>query len=522
MSDIPSIPPGSTQASTSATSTTTGEAPTSLRLPSTPVLPQLAKDISIGDTVQFLVRGKTPEGLGVLYMMGQLVQAKIPEHVNIGDKVRAQIGLEGQQIIFKILDVISKGGSQINSSLDLAFENPVKIFMSLPETIKAKVEEALYKIISFLPNANLEVQGQLPNNTAPFPGSSAVAINKELQALHELMSASFPDEAQLMNGTQLSAALQKLTSLGTTEALKEIQKQLSTLLQQLSPPAESRFLSTLQTQINTLASNFIAGTTSAEVTIQNLDKIIRALSQEINSGMHSGTSDKSTYLDTLKITLSQLKELAGKPDKLIPESFSKTLQFLHSQEVAISGAELSTKTQAQLPAPLHRELRTLLTSIEQFTATQELLQRLEPVLQSLRQPELLLFPFIFQGLFSFGEIVIDPDAHRRQKKQQEQEENEKEKPDDKDSKRNIQGTLLQYHAQLPLPNLGNVHIASLQSSNDIELKLQLQDKEKAEFIREHLADLRTELKSLGFSKMVIQSESDQETAIVPEIPIVVR
>lgn len=522
MNDIPSIPPGSTQTPTTAASTTTGEASSSLRLPSTPVLPQLAKDISIGDTVQFLVRGKTPEGLGVLYMMGQLVQAKIPEHVNIGDKVRAQIGLEGQQIIFKILDVISKGGSQINTSQDLTFDNPVKIFMSLPDTIKAKVEEALYKIIPFLPNANLEVQEQLPNNTAPFPGTAAVAINKELQDLHELMSASFPNEAQLMNGTQLSAALQKLTSSGTTEALKEIQKQLSTLLQQLSPSTESRFLTTLQTQINTLASNFIAGTTSAELTMQNLDKIIRALSQEINNGTHSSTGEKSAYLDTLKITLSQLKDLAGKPDKLTPESFSKTLQFLHSQEVAMTGTQISNSAQAQLPAALHRELRTLLTSIEQFTATQELLQRLEPILQSLRQPELILFPFIFQGLFSFGEIIIDPDAHRRQKKQQEHEADEKNKPEDNDSKRNIQGTLLQYHAQIPLPNLGNVQIASLQSKNEIELKLHFQDKEKAEFIREHLTDLRTELQALGFSKMEIQSESDQETAIVPEVPIVVR
>ncbi|HMO18343.1 MAG TPA: hypothetical protein PKA63_08825 [Oligoflexia bacterium] len=498
-----------------------------LQLPSTSILPQLAKNIAVGDLIQFTVRGRNLEGLGLLYMMGQLIQAKIPDHVVAGDRVHAQISVEGERIIFKIVDIVSRAdGGRIPPN----YENPVQVLMSIPETLSAKVEDLLFKLAPFIPDSSLKIPHKLPNSSAMIPFGSENATTNNLptavKSLLETLKNILPESNQtLIDAQNLSTALQKLTSPETTNSMKEFQLKLSNLLEQNNPSREARFITSLQEQLKILSSESATSPLSSNIKItQTLDRIFNALAQELNRDLpESEISARGRYIDTLKITLARLKDISTDKAKIASGDITKLNNFLENtfQELGFTTQSGSTS----IPPQLHRELRTLLTTVEQFTSTQEMMQRLEPILQGLRQPELILFPFLFQGLFSFGELVVDPDAGRHLRDNKGDDENTRKNNKDnetEDGKNDGFIPSLHYQAQLPLPSLGKVQIGSLQSKDEIRLSLQFEDEEKAEFIKGELSELRQNLADLGFAKVDIISESEMESAIIPEKPIEVR
>jgi hypothetical protein len=489
-----------------------GQAGTSLQISGTSILPQLAKDLSMGDTISFTIRGRTPEGLGILYMLGQLVEAKIPDHLKTGDRVQALIGFENQQIIFKILSLT--GPSSEASTQSVHFEKAFQNLTSLPDIIRSKVEEMLYKIAPFLPDNSQNIPHILPHHSSPLPmvntgNETQGTIHSALIKILTSLEAIFPPDLSLTNGSDVFKNIQKLLSPGTTDALKVIQNEIATLLKENTASPEYKFLTTLIDQLSTLATKVENQQISNDAFKNVLERIFKAVEQEINK--LASIPSKENMSTTLKIAFTMLKEIYTSPEPQ-EKSLSKVMQFL-TDHLNQNNQNTFISQENQLSPRILKEVKTLLTSIEQFTQTQELLQRLEPILLAMKQPELLLFPFLFQGFFSFGELLVDPDAQRKDSgKKNDQEDEEQE---DKEPPPNLQ----QFQAQIPLPNLGMVRFSSVQSGDEMELRLMFEDQERSDFINSEVSDLRHELQGLGFSKLEIITQGETENLLTPETPI---
>ncbi len=517
MSKIPSDP--GTQAASATTqtpqSTHTGSPQTSsnIQIASTSILPQLAKDLSIGEIINFTVRGKTPEGLGMLYFLGQLIQAKIPDHLKVGDRVQAQIGYENEQILFKILSVLGKE-NETGSNFKVSQQN----FGTLTQHLSKTVEEILFTLSKFLPGTQGTLPANLPNNTAPIP-SYLTPLDPPLTELRDTLAKLFsllPSQEDITQSSTFLPKLQDLLKLSTTNAMKEISKELSIFLKNHTIPQEQKFILTLLEQLQTLGSKLesisVSQTgisqegVSRESFRNSLDIIIRALEQEITKGIKEGSKEnikdvtKETFQTTLKVVTALLKEayMSSEPSAA---SIRKIIDYIQANTIQAGTTPLDAET--AISPRILGEVRTLVTTLEQFSYTQELFLRLEPILQSMKQPELLLFPFLFQGVFSFGELLIDPDRRRSpgDKKQKNEEDTEKEK---------TEVPIMQYQAMLPLPHLGIVRFNTVQSNEEITLKLSFEDVEKAAFVEEQIRDLRNELSKLGFNKLDISARGDEE------------
>ena len=125
-----------------------------------------------------------------------------------------------------------------------------------------------------------------------------------------------------------------------------------------------------------------------------------------------------------------------------------------------------------------------------------MLTQLEPIMTLMKAPELILFPFLFQGFLSFTEVAIDPDAQRKDNKN-----------DGKDGNKHVEGDAYRYSTSIQLPNLGLVSVSSLQENKDIDIRINLEDHDKREFLNSRISDLRAELASSGFNAREIIADA---------------
>lgn len=503
----------SSTSATSAVSVTTQNSTTSppqtsssIQISTTTVIPQLAKEVSIGDIINFSVRGRTPEGLGILYFMGQLVNAKIPEHLKTGDRVQAQISYENQQVLFKILSVLGNEKTQTASDSSLLEKQPAN-FASLTISIQNKVEEMLFTISKFLPDSKNVIPENLPNQSTPISSLTAneSLIKGPLKELLEKLQSILPNQDEMTNGLTLLPKLQAIFTTGTNETLKAITKELKQFLDTKTPNPEQRFTISLLDQLQTLHTKVESGAISNEIFRSSLDRIIKAMEQEISKDIKFNLqgSPKESHSTTLKVGIALLKEatLPGEPKA---DTIRKAIDYITTNNMnAFSPA---SETEAQLPPRMLNEIKTMITALEQFTYTQEMMLRMEPILQAMKQPELLLFPFLFQGFFSFGELLVDPDSNNSNFKKQKNEDGD----GDENSSENPN---MQYQAMLPLPHLGIVRFNTIHSNNEMDLNLIFEDKEKSLFVEERVSDLRQELTKLGFNTLHISAQENSATIL---------
>lgn len=485
----------------------------SIQVSSTSILPHVAKDFSIGEIINFTVRGRAPDGSGLLYLLGQLVHAKIPEHLKTGDRVKAQIAYENDTLLFKILSVLGKESSQIsiNSALNSSLSNnPSLSSQSIKNHISNLIEEMLYTISEFLPNEN----GIIPNalsknssflsfiNTKNEINNNQAQFEKLLLVLSKL-SSTIPSSNDLTDGKNLFTKLTKLFSSSTNETLKQISTELKELIKENAPSAEQKFLATLIEQLSKLDKSLESTQFSRESFKLSVDRIINALQQEIkkeNSSLLRNAHDNSLST-TIKVVTTLLRE-AQMSSETSNQTIRKIIDYIQSNSKLNDVLPFNGDT--EINNSVMKEVKTLINTIDRLTYTQEMLIRLEPVLQSMRQPELLLFPFLFQGFFSLGELIIDPDSRRSNDNKKKKEDNSGE--DGSNEKNEI--PKLQYQAILPLPHLGIVRFNTLQSETELELNLSFDNQEKSSFIENNVSDLRKELAKLGFSKLSINSKGE--------------
>lgn len=419
-----------------------------VRVETTQILNQVAPVVSIGDIVSLTVRQNSQNGQGYIYFRGNLMQATLPENVQNGQRLLAQVSQAQDAIIFKILDVLQPkplaGSAQ---ALPIATE-----FQSLIRQVAAG------------------------NNFRQEP----------LALLENLASAGIPKETieQLVSGfakfeelANPERTLQLLQSSGSAAQLNELKQTVTVLkeiLQKSTPLPFERTLQLIQTQL----AEILLTTSRADFSLPTAQRTLEVLSESILRELKSKdrfTTSERTFLQNIATNL--------RTAHASPEALRATLETA-LQAVNQSGAQLANAERLG-PDQLNR-LQQVITRFEQLLSTQESLLQLNPVLQAIGEPALILFPFLFHGLMSQSEVSV-------QSKKQRSDDNKQKNSGDQEPFHRVQVTV-------PLPSLGTVGVDVAHRKKEILVRLTVAEQEVGNFLLEQLEHLAALLREQGFEK----------------------
>ncbi len=475
----------------------------SLSVSSTQVLPMRVPDLKVGDSLQFLVRSiNNSNGTGLLYLFGQLIEAKLPKDVNVGDRVRAEILKQDSQIILKIQEIIKKGDFS-NFSKDVSGA-PV-IFDSLRSItdLTKKVEDLLIRLNPYLPSV-LEENHNLSANVR-FPELNLINKASNLSELLYKLKSILPSEETLQNPIKLAKLLKEAFSGNLSKTISEISRELGDTISKSFGSKEDRFIFLLRDKLDEL---LFLDKTNGKSASQQLAKLIFALSSEIEN---LGNDSKSTkgqnnqnYGDYLRVILTKLKTLSDQKSdtrSVIIEDLKKGI------ETRLENSTLLNQLNNKMTDDNINQVKSLHTVVEQMLTTQEMINRLEPIMQSLNEPEFILFPFLFQGMFGFGELVVDPDSKRNKENSKNnnsgsREEGEESRERDQTSNKD---QVIHFQGQIPLPNLGVTSFEAFYSMNKIDINFSLEDDAKVSFLTKKSEQFRKDLAKIISSEVNIQS-----------------
>lgn len=503
-----------TQATTTAQTqaTTTATQPQSLQLPSTTIIPGLAKDINVGDTINFVMRGRSPDGLGLLYMFGQLVKASVPDHINTGDKVQAKIEKQGDKVLFKILGINSKLPDQ-NIPTEQILQ---KLSISLPEKIERQVSSLLLKLAPYLPDQSLQTHAPIKDLTTNI-NNIASSNNKELLQILTDLKKLFSTDSALTNSAQLINQLKQNitpeTLLKSHDLLGKIQK----FIESQTGQPELRFFGKILDELKNISKSLGDKPSSEALTkaFNDIEKLVKVLTHEAETESLGKTTKKNfQYFDSVKIIRSELNQILSDKSQLTEANLNKIENLLSKLQPE---AKTFQSNQAISTDSL-RDLYNLASAMEQFNTVAALMSQLEPIMGMMQAPELILFPFIFQGFMSFAEVAIDPNAHKKNNQGKQQGNKEDTEEDPKEGIKKSKNPMYRYTTSLQLPNLGFVSVSSLHEDKKIDIKINVEDQEKSKFIMSKMEDLKTELASSGVSIRDFYTEAidiSEKILIVP-------
>lgn len=425
------------------------------------VLPTL----NVGDIMKLAVRENPMDGMGLIFFKGVLVRAQLPKDVSPGQQLVAQITKSDDQIVFKILErmtpqtdvgVVARHPVAENVQQELKViakeAGPVFAKMPLPLEISKTLQDA----------ATLETQiSKLLSNI-----TQGEALTNPKRLTEELTAAA--------DGT-IAKRLRE-----TADTIKAFVKEQTEILPKITPEDLKFGLSRLLTQ----ASH------NNEDAVADLEKFVLSLENETQSRKKLTGQDRELLKSTLTV-LKRAQDLFSAPENapLLKKELSSALDVAQK----FKGAEKFTGVDEKMLT----QLTQLATRLEQLAASQEMLSQLNPILQALGEPALILFPFLFQGLLTHSEVTVQSKSTQK-KKNGVGEEGEEGGKRGGESFRRVQVTV-------PLPTLGRIDVDVAHRADEILVRLTVENADVGAFLAEQLPELGRTLKELGFSKSELVS-----------------
>lgn len=408
--------------------------------------------LKVGEVLRFTVRQNQGNGQGLIFLNGQLIQAALPPALAAGSRILAKLAEVDSQVVFRILDQ----------------QHPLA---PLPGGPAAALAQQLESIIRQAGPAGLQ-----PPRAFPFGENlrNLIQLSPELTALFSSLST-----AQLTDAETLISRLALAGQGELAPALREAAKAVRRMLDTIADPATQRFLSALNAELEKLLTN-----QNSEQSVKNqLGHLIAVLTRELKEGK---ADERPRGL--LESVLKDLRNARSSPEEL--------KQFLENatHRIEMSGVALRGDP-SDGDGMLAARLQQTATSLEQMAATQETLRQLNPLMQSLGEPALILFPFLFQGLISHTEVTIDPKGGRKQ--------GGKHGKDDDGGEDRSEGSRESYQriqVSVPLPSLGQIDVDIAHRDKEILVRLTTPDSAKAEFLLEQLEHLAALLREQGFER----------------------
>lgn len=429
-----------------------------LKIESTSLIPNVLPSISIGDILKVTVRQNPADGPGLIYFKGLLVKAQLPPNVAPGDKLTAKVTEEGDQIQFKIVEL------QKGITLGIASEEIPQLEADLEELIRSTGTGNLRGLNTFQLSETLKgisaFQGRLESLLAPIKSNELLADAKA--AFEQLLGAADGDL-----GASLKESAKSLRDFIESHAESDAGKQLRLLKQELG-----KVFQTIA-EDNSLAA-------------YHLDELLESYERDAKVLKRFDNGEQ----EQVKATMRNLRSMrAGKPDQG-PDELKAELQ---SAFRPLDRLNPDIKDRVLDPKAA-QELTQLATKLDQMAATQEALSRMNPIMQALGEPAIILFPFIIQGLISHSEVTVET-------KQLGKKKGERDILDENDGEGGKKSeTFQRVQVSVPLPALGTIDVDIAHRPKEILVRLNVEDKAIGAFITEHLEDLAAQLRNHGFSK----------------------
>jgi len=485
-----------------------------IRVTQTNQLAAVLPTLSVGDVLRFAVRQNPAQGPGLIYLQGNLIQAELPQTLKVGDRVQAQITEADKQVTLRVLDRVPRSeraenplSNKIASQLKLQIRELFQANLKGIETVKVSVEQqspAIKQLLQALPNAAdfkdvAKLTQQLNALTEGQTGAQLRAVLQNLKTEVARSGASVSQAAvsQTQNAQispQSQVLPQQLASQPATSAASSRTQQGA----QVSAAALSygeRTLTILSQQLQTLQERFTLQPDLVKARIGTLEKL---MSQELTELKNFTARERSVLFSAQ----SSLRALAGQATPSL-ELLQQLSQQLESSEL-VSQAELARQSSSN-----RNNTAQVIPRLEQFITGMEFLNRMNPAMQAMGEPALILFPFILHGLMHHSEIVIDRGARRNPKGEEADENGGSSKgPNGK--------TYQRVQLSVPLPNLGEVNVDLAHKEKEILVRLTVADEEASQFLAAELEHLAVTLEKLGFSDTELTASNGASSPITPE------
>lgn len=415
-------------------------------------LSQVLPVLSVGQILPITIR-QNDAGNATVALRGQLMEAKVPPELKEGSQVFVQLTQADKQVVFKLLtDIPSRNAQQTQSGFQQLAEN-------LQKTVATKLQGFEGFVLpepKNLPEGIKEPLAQLIK-TFNFEGSE-----KFTSDLRSLAQGKVPTE------------LRQLIDTAGPNSPAQVRAPLVELLTNLKAGLEVQLNYAEQGEPLQLAKLF----RSVELFTLDPTKVPKADRPQIESFLRefSGLKAAETKID------DALRNLLGKVDKLIEQ---------HS----VAGRD---------KVPNSESLKEVVTKLENVARAQEGLALLNPVMQAIGEPALVLFPLLLNGLLNSGELVVDPPPKEKVDGDEESEDGA-----------NSEG-YQRVSLTVPLANIGPVQVDIAHRKDELLASITLEDPEAAAFLYERLEGLATELRKFGFKNAEITANVGPVKEVAPE------
>ncbi len=510
----------------------------------------LGKVLSAGSVinVQIAYDPANPQTLGLFYN-GQFFPAVVPENISAGSRLQVTVLDNADAVILKILGAVDPKAEESKSLTQTLYKNYPALMKDLslllredsPKELKsifAPLKEELLKL-GVLPkppsdqvalettadtiedtNQLLATIPAIPSPISPVTSEKSVAaqVDKiiakllgkgvviEEQALEQpdktyqaLINAS--TNSVLKNVNEAKEALQKIAGPNLTPkelyVLKTIEQEIKAILKEIppsegrapSPKAEAVGAPALQNEALTLK---LPAEVERQLTVlfevlKNL-KLPKRLATELPANTLKENFQQFSF--DLRNELAEI--LSRKSPELGREALSKALKNLKE----IFGLDRYTPEETKY---IQNSMQAL-SSLESLSQAQETLNQLNPIMDAMGEPILILFPMLTSGLLSKLKLSaehpkVDPDG----------EQNGGEK----------RGEMNRIDFALNLPSIGQVQVNLAHSKVEVYATIVFEREDVAAVAKTELEKLSSRLESLGFKSINLNVKSGETTEITP-------
>ena len=404
--------------------------------------------IAAGEVLKVSVRSKQANGQGMIGLKGQLIKANLPGGVQGGDRLLAQVSKLDDAVVLKILSVQKPGSAA-----------PITKVAPLAQSL-----QSLTQTPSGAPSLR---------TIRPFQLDGA-----PLQNLPQALTTAITDSDAAL--TQLQAT----TTGSLAESLRNSSETIKTLLAKSPATTEAaRLVQALEAELGQLLNPSAANNIDAARALQT---ITQTIVKHVKDPKTKVTDEPETKL--LKFVLKDLGQALSKPAEqaAMLESAMHRLQTFQSK---------TDNAQTAMDPKTRGELQNVALRLEQMASMQESLNELNPVMQALGEPALILFPSMFQGMLANSEVVVDPRGGRKNKG--------KKKEEDEDGKPPFE----RIQMRVPLPAFGEVDIDIAYREDEMLVRFVVDDESKESFLVERLEELRALLSEQGFLSTELNTQT---------------
>ncbi len=510
-----------------------------IQIPTTKVLPEVQPIVPIGELVNFLVKSNA-DGVGQLYINGLLIPAKLPQNLEAGDRVLAKVVESSQnQLVLKLVESSKtpaslKNGDGVSGKLETVEERIANLLkeyiqdkdggpnltppkaLGLPiilqntkmtevtqknpaspqlvggqyggqpgtpsaELVKPLLTELVNKSEAVITASNKtlisgtqkEVSGQTKEVAAKGDGLNLGPLQNFLNPLNA--------EENLAHGDGAYSQLLESTTGALTQNLREAAKAVRGAIPEAPYSRQEKFLSFLLTELRNVLDNWRTNPNMDQLRSQ-LDPLLRAIADETKTLVKQNTDKGKDDAASLRHIMDGLKQLQDNPSG----ATDKLEQLLN--QLSTLAPNVKPELQ-QLDPGTQQELKQVAAQLDQLAATQEKLNKLNPLMHALGEPALILLPFVLQGLLTHSEVSVESRWGKGNKK----EGNGKRGGSKKAPYQRVQVTV-------PLPSIGEVDVDIAHREQEIMVRFTVENPKVGAFLIEQLEELANTLKGLNFSQ----------------------